>query len=208
VQLTGTILRAIETILREAKRKPADAALRAGLRGGALRPDQKSLVSRAVFTLYRWGGWLEADMPLRGQLEQAFELAERFARQPATFSDAELLERAIPSWVREAEQLPAATIREFQSEPRLWLRARPGTAKELATRLQGAEPHPSVPDALWYRGEEDLFRTPEFHEGRFEIQDLSSQLVGHLCQPMPGETWWDACAGEGGKALHLCDLMC
>ncbi len=22
-----------------------------------------------------------------------------------------------------------------------------------------------------------------------------------------GETWWDACAGEGGKALHLSDLM-
>ncbi|MDR1789475.1 MAG: RsmB/NOP family class I SAM-dependent RNA methyltransferase, partial [Opitutaceae bacterium] len=23
----------------------------------------------------------------------------------------------------------------------------------------------------------------------------------------PGETWWDACAGEGGKSLHLSDLM-
>ena len=26
-------------------------------------------------------------------------------------------------------------------------------------------------------------------------------------QPHPGETWWDACAGEGGKTLHLSDLM-
>ncbi|MBI4627026.1 MAG: RsmB/NOP family class I SAM-dependent RNA methyltransferase, partial [Verrucomicrobia bacterium] len=25
--------------------------------------------------------------------------------------------------------------------------------------------------------------------------------------PKPGETWWDACAGEGGKTLHLADLM-
>jgi len=31
--------------------------------------------------------------------------------------------------------------------------------------------------------------------------------VGLLCHPQPGETWWDACAGEGGKLLHLCDLM-
>ncbi|HWA26223.1 MAG TPA: RsmB/NOP family class I SAM-dependent RNA methyltransferase, partial [Lacunisphaera sp.] len=23
----------------------------------------------------------------------------------------------------------------------------------------------------------------------------------------PGETWWDACAGEGGKTMHLSDLM-
>src|SRR5690606_4933636 len=34
-----------------------------------------------------------------------------------------------------------------------------------------------------------------------------AQLVGHACAPRPGETWWDACAGEGGKLLHLADLM-
>ena len=32
-----------------------------------------------------------------------------------------------------------------------------------------------------------------------EIQDLASQLVGLAAAPKPGETWWDACAGEGGK---------
>jgi 16S rRNA (cytosine967-C5)-methyltransferase len=52
-----------------------------------------------------------------------------------------------------------------------------------------------------------LFRTEAFHQGRFEIQDICSQAVGLVCQPKPGETWWDACAGEGGKTLHLSDLM-
>jgi 16S rRNA (cytosine967-C5)-methyltransferase len=52
-----------------------------------------------------------------------------------------------------------------------------------------------------------LFKTPEFHAGEFEIQDIASQAVGLLCAPKPGETWWDACAGEGGKLLHLSDLM-
>jgi 16S rRNA (cytosine967-C5)-methyltransferase len=52
-----------------------------------------------------------------------------------------------------------------------------------------------------------LFKTPEFHAGEFEIQDIASQMVGWLCAPQPGETWWDACAGEGGKTLHLSDLM-
>src|SRR5205823_5977071 len=66
---------------------------------------------------------------------------------------------------------------------------------------------PALPEALVYEGETDLFRTPEFHAGEFEIQDLSSQAVGWLCDPKPGETWWDACAGEGGKLLHLSDLM-
>jgi 16S rRNA (cytosine967-C5)-methyltransferase len=52
-----------------------------------------------------------------------------------------------------------------------------------------------------------LFQTPEFRSGEFEIQDIASQMVGHLCHPGSGERWWDACAGEGGKTMHLSDLM-
>jgi 16S rRNA (cytosine967-C5)-methyltransferase len=77
----------------------------------------------------------------------------------------------------------------------------------LMRKLSGTRVSTSLPEALVYEGEEDLFRTPEFHAGEFEIQDLSSQAVGILCAPKPGETWWDACAGEGGKLLHLSDLM-
>src|SRR5206468_4149301 len=62
-------------------------------------------------------------------------------------------------------------------------------------------------DALEYRGQSDLFRSKEFHAGEFELQDLSSQAVSLICAPEPGQTWWDACAGEGGKTLHLCGLM-
>src|SRR4029077_5055580 len=28
-----------------------------------------------------------------------------------------------------------------------------------------------------------------------------------ICAPEPAQTVWDACAGEGGKTLHLSDLM-
>jgi 16S rRNA (cytosine967-C5)-methyltransferase len=62
-------------------------------------------------------------------------------------------------------------------------------------------------DTLMYLGNADLFRTPEFHSGDFELQDISSQAVGFVCAPEPRQTWWDACAGEGGKLLHLSDLM-
>jgi len=58
-----------------------------------------------------------------------------------------------------------------------------------------------------YLGSEDLFRTREFHAGELELQDINSQIVSLVCAPKPGETWWDACAGEGGKLLHLSDLM-
>jgi len=41
--------------------------------------------------------------------------------------------------------------------------------------------------------------------GDFEVQDLSSQRIGGFIAPKPGEKWWDACAGSGGKALMLLD---
>jgi len=65
----------------------------------------------------------------------------------------------------------------------------------------------TLPDAVFYEGDTDLFKTPEFHAGEFEIQDIASQAVGWLSAPRAGETWWDACAGEGGKLLHLSELM-
>jgi len=203
VQLSGTVLRAIEQVLRESERKPADAALRSTLRSSGLNQDQKRLTSRSVFTYFRWYGWLDRKKPLRGQLEHAFDLAESLATLP----DNELTARALPSWVHDLIELSPALLREFQSEPRLWLRARPDHGEDLAAKLGDCELHSNIRDALWYRGETDLFRTAQFHEGEFEIQDLASQLVGHLSAPNPGQTWWDACAGEGGKTLHLCDLM-
>ena len=101
----------------------------------------------------------------------------------------------------------AAYLRQLQQDPALWLRARPGRGAALAKSLFACEPADRAPDALRFTGTQDLFKTEQFKTGEFEIQDLASQLTGHAAAPVPGETWWDACAGEGGKTLHLADLM-
>jgi 16S rRNA (cytosine967-C5)-methyltransferase len=62
-------------------------------------------------------------------------------------------------------------------------------------------------DAVEYYGLQDLFKSESYTSGAFEVQDIASQAVSWLCAPQPRETWWDACAGEGGKLLHLSDLM-
>jgi 16S rRNA (cytosine967-C5)-methyltransferase len=46
-----------------------------------------------------------------------------------------------------------------------------------------------------------------FRMGWFEMQDEGSQLISMLVHPRPGWTVVDACAGAGGKALHLAALM-
>ena len=46
-----------------------------------------------------------------------------------------------------------------------------------------------------------------FREGAFEMQDEGSQLVSLLLEPAPGARVVDACAGAGGKTLHIAALM-
>src|SRR5690606_20084738 len=41
--------------------------------------------------------------------------------------------------------------------------------------------------------------------GMYEVQDFSSQQTGDYFEAAPGECWWDACAGAGGKSLMLLD---
>src|SRR5581483_384603 len=134
------------------------------------------------------------------QIGRALELDEAFLRNPNLMSEADL-RRAVPEWIFGAMEVSADWLRSLQTEPKLWLRVR------TETRLAGTLAVPNtLAGSVVYRGEEDLFRTPEFHAGQFEIQDISSQAVGVVCDPQAGETWWDACAGEGGKMLHLAEL--
>lgn len=46
-----------------------------------------------------------------------------------------------------------------------------------------------------------------YQEGKLEIQDLASQVIGQMCQVQSDQIWWDACAGAGGKSLQLASLM-
>jgi 16S rRNA (cytosine967-C5)-methyltransferase len=32
-------------------------------------------------------------------------------------------------------------------------------------------------------------------------------MIGMVCAPLPGERWWDCCAGGGGKTLQLASLL-
>ena len=52
-----------------------------------------------------------------------------------------------------------------------------------------------------------LQQTEFFKEGLFQIQDEASQLISFILDPRPGERILDLCAGFGGKASHLAQLM-
>jgi len=196
---------------------PADEALRGALTQDRhfTAPGERRAVSRAVFAYYRWWRWLSPKESVQRQLAAALALQDRFNRNPASFKPEALAARAVPDWVEaEVDALPGWHA-ALQHEPILWIRPKRGLEQTVAAALRDCRPADLAQlstfnfplSALRYGGLTDLYRTPEFQKGDFEIQDLASQLVGLACAPQPGETWWDACAGEGGKLLHLSDLM-
>ena len=53
----------------------------------------------------------------------------------------------------------------------------------------------------------NVFSTELFKQGLFEVQDAGSQLIAPFLNVQAGMRVVDACAGAGGKSLHLAALM-
>lgn len=80
--------------------------------------------------------------------------------------------------------------------------------KNLADLKVETEEIAGYPDALLVLNKTNLFKTEIFKEGHFEVQDASSQKVAtFLDLNEPNMRVIDACAGAGGKSLHVAALM-
>jgi 16S rRNA (cytosine967-C5)-methyltransferase len=92
---------------------------------------------------------------------------------------------------------------------------RVNTLKTTKEKLQGelfdldieTEFLKDYPNALKLKERANVFLTEAFKNGLFEIQDASSQLVAEFLNIEPGMRIVDACAGAGGKTLHIASLM-
>jgi 16S rRNA (cytosine967-C5)-methyltransferase len=125
---------------------------------------------------------------------------------------------SIPDWMdelgeKELGRLWDKELQALNEEARVVLRV--NTLKisknELQHRLreEEADSHaiPEVPDALVLEERQNVFITPSFKEGLFEVQDAASQQIAPFLRAEPGMRIIDACAGAGGKTLHLAALM-
>ena len=129
--------------------------------------------------------------------------------------------RLFPDWLREHLPLPPGggspklkyleLLHSFQTRSPLWARAQGPDEKATWAELTelGIKPwvHRHLSRAAKIPVDADVHHLAPFERGELEIQDLASQAVALACDPDPGERWWDACAGAGGKALHLSALM-
>ncbi|HMP76334.1 MAG TPA: RsmB/NOP family class I SAM-dependent RNA methyltransferase [Kiritimatiellia bacterium] len=159
-----------------------------------------------------WATW--ADAPDASASLQ--ERAEALARHQ-NWSDVPPVSALVPEWTG-AELLDDGTPRSLerfvdsiQRRPPLWLRCRAGQrdAVQAALVAAGHAVHidERMPDALRIDGAPASSLLDPLLHHRAEIQDIASQAVGTICSAQPGESWWDVCAGGGGKSLHLLEQL-
>jgi 16S rRNA (cytosine967-C5)-methyltransferase len=115
----------------------------------------------------------------------------------------------VPDWFwKQAADADDALLGTLQRRPPLWLRAQRDDA-QAALESAGIDFEVGpVPGAFALRNSRiNVYDLDAYREGKVEVQDLASQTIGLVCDPQPGERWWDACAGAGGKALQLASAM-
>jgi 16S rRNA (cytosine967-C5)-methyltransferase len=65
----------------------------------------------------------------------------------------------------------------------------------------------SSPQGVLVQSRMTVEKLPGFHDGRFQVQGESSQLIAYLLGAQSGERILDACAAPGGKTTHIAELM-
>ena len=84
------------------------------------------------------------------------------------------------------------------------------TTKEKVVEIFGSEDSSfvdSAPDAIILKKRQNVFARDSFKMGYFEVQDAGSQLIAPFLDIQSGQTVIDACAGAGGKTLHIAALL-
>lgn len=66
---------------------------------------------------------------------------------------------------------------------------------------------PGVPSAFTLKKRQNVLNQEGFKHGFFEVQDAGSQLIAPYLDIKPGMSVIDACAGAGGKTLHIAALL-
>ena len=140
----------------------------------------------------------------------------------AAFSQASGLDNVVaqdllPAWFWAVSDIPdkqkqLLLVEAMSSRPPIWARAQQVSVRQLINELALVEVFATESaffnDALNLGTNSiNLNNIDSFKQGKLEIQDLASQVIGQICNPSPTDKWWDACSGAGGKTLQLTSLM-
>ena len=128
------------------------------------------------------------------------------------------IRESIPDWLDELGEKELGSdwdkeLTALNEEAKVVLRVntlkvdRKSLQKQLEEEEILTEAPAQFPDALILEQRQNIFTRQQFKDGLFEVQDAGSQLIAPFLKVEPGQRVVDACAGGGGKTLHLASLM-
>lgn len=165
--------------------------------------------------LAAWCVWKDIDLP--SWPEMAID-THRVRKNFQLAQGNRVVAESIPDWLDELGQAELSDwwpreLHALNGEATVVLRANTlkASRQQLQERLADDEiftrSSSDFPDALELEERQNVFSHEAFKEGWFEVQDAGSQLIAPFLQVEPGQRVIDACAGAGGKTLHLASLM-
>jgi 16S rRNA (cytosine967-C5)-methyltransferase len=181
-----------------------------------LRGEEPRTELAALKTLWAyWWAWNHGEPP-EGFLAKVemHGLKERLNQDPAPE-----IGYSMPDWLQQKgiQELGAdwnEALPYLNKPARVYLRANTlkTSAEKLAALLreEGVETtlvSSAQPEVLVLQERKNVFITKAYLQGLFEVQDWSSQHVAPYLDVAPGMRVIDACAGAGGKSLHIAALM-
>lgn len=165
--------------------------------GAWMHLQELELPSWAEFSSLKFDGWKEK-----------FQHAQSIRK----------IRESIPDWMddlgeKELGSLWDKEIHALNEEAKVILRAnalkinRRDLQKILNEEGVKTETLSISPEAIALSQRQNIFGLQSFKEGLFEVQDGGSQLIAPFLEVEAGMRVVDACAGAGGKTLHLAALM-
>lgn len=148
------------------------------------------------------------DVPVRrikGKFDELSKIRKFRESIPDWMDDLGIQELGEPIWTKEIAALNEQAKVILRTNTLLI--SREALQKKLKSENIATIALKDYPDALELEERANVFQTDAFHNGFFEVQDASSQLVAAYLDVAPGMKVVDTCAGAGGKTLHLASLM-
>lgn len=163
-----------------------------------------------AYWLYK-GGELPMDFRNSPRIQERVKNAKKILSAPEILHSVpdELMAWGKENWGSEWEKI----LESLNQPAEVFLRT--NTLKIKRSELQsllseeGIETFPlkEIPTALQLKERKNVFITKAFKQGLFEVQDAGSQMIAPFLQVKAGDRVVDACAGAGGKTLHLASIM-
>ncbi|MCE7863188.1 MAG: methyltransferase domain-containing protein [Bacteroidetes bacterium CHB5] len=163
-----------------------------------------------------WCVWSRAELPAWDELKGINRT--RIEARYEQLKNERILRESIPDWLDALGQAELGNawdkeLTALNEEAKVVLRVNrlKTSQKELQQILDeeniATTTLAEFPDALILDQRQNIFTRQAFKDGLFEVQDAGSQLIAPYLQVQPGMRVIDACAGGGGKTLHLASQM-